>query len=92
MSEAPDGLVGLAAFEAEAQPFDLLVTDVIMPGSMNGRALADEVTRRWPATKLVFMSGYTENAIGQHGRLDPDVLLLSKPFRKSDLRKSFGRP
>lgn len=41
--------------------------------------------RRWPRTKSVFMSGYTENAIIHHGRLDAGVLLLSKPFRKSDL-------
>lgn len=58
-----------------------------MLGPMNGRALANEVKRRWPKTKVVFMSGYTENAIVHHGRLDAGVLLLSKPFRKSDLAR-----
>jgi len=57
---AYDGASGLAAFEAAQRPFDLLLTDVIVPGPMNGKALADEVRRRWPDTKLVFMSGYSE--------------------------------
>jgi PAS domain S-box-containing protein len=72
---------------------DLLFTDVIMPGIMNGRQLADEAVKRRPALKVLFTSGYTENAIVHHGRLDPGVLLLAKPYRKSDLarmvRKAF---
>jgi PAS domain S-box-containing protein len=83
--EASDGLSALAALEADSPPFDLLLTDVIMPGPMNGKALADEVARRWPAVRIVFMSGYTETAVVHHGRLDPGVLLLNKPFRKADL-------
>jgi PAS domain S-box-containing protein len=67
--------------------FDLLFTDVIMPGAMNGRQLADEIRKRQPALKTLFTSGYTENAIIHHGRLDPGVLLLVKPYRKSDLAK-----
>jgi PAS domain S-box-containing protein len=67
--------------------FDLLFTDVIMPGSLNGRQLADEAMRRRPALKVLFTSGYTENAIVHHGRLDPGVLLLAKPYRKSDLAR-----
>src|SRR5439155_105866 len=63
VSEAPDGMAGLAALEVASQPYDLLLTDIIMPGPMNGKALADEVARRWPTTRIVFMSGYTENAI-----------------------------
>jgi PAS domain S-box-containing protein len=65
--------------------FDLLFTDVIMPGAMNGRQLANEVQRIKPDLKVLFTSGYTENAIIHHGRLDPGVLLLAKPYRKSDL-------
>ena len=53
--DAVDGMAGLAAFEAAAQPFDLLLTDVMVPGPMNGKALADEVARRWPGTRVVFM-------------------------------------
>jgi PAS domain S-box-containing protein len=65
--------------------FDLLFTDVIMPGGMNGRQLADEVARRRPGIKVLYTSGYTENAIVHHGRLDPGVALLNKPYRKKDL-------
>jgi PAS domain S-box-containing protein len=67
--------------------FDLLFTDVIMPGSINGRQLAEEAKRRRPSLKVLYTSGYTENAIVHHGRLDPGVLLLAKPYRKSDLAR-----
>ena len=66
---------------------DLLFTDVIMPGSMNGRQLVDEASKRRPALKTLFTSGYTENAIVHHGRLDSGVLLLAKPYRKTDLAR-----
>ena len=71
----------------DGEPFDLLFTDVIMPGSINGRQLADEALRRRPGIAVLFTSGYTENAIVHHGRLDPGVLLLAKPYRKSDLAR-----
>jgi PAS domain S-box-containing protein len=67
--------------------FDLLFTDVIMSGPMNGRQLADEVAKRRPGIKVLFTSGYTENTIVHHGRLDPGVLLLAKPYRKRDLAR-----
>jgi CheY-like chemotaxis protein len=66
---------------------DLLFTDVIMPGPMNGRQLVDVALTRRPALKTLFTSGYTENAIVHHGRLDTGVLLLAKPYRKSDLAR-----
>jgi CheY-like chemotaxis protein len=66
---------------------DLLFTDVIMPGPMNGRHLVDEALRRRPALKTLFTSGYTENAIVHHGRLDSGVLLLAKPYRKAELAR-----
>jgi PAS domain S-box-containing protein len=66
---------------------DLLFTDVIMPGSMNGRQLVDEALKRRPSLKTLYTSGYTENAIVHHGRLDSGVLLLAKPYRKSDLAR-----
>jgi PAS domain S-box-containing protein len=76
----------LALVDAGEQ-FDLLFTDVIMPGGMNGRQLADEVKKRRPMVKVLFTSGYTENAIIHHGRLDPGVNLLAKPYRKTDLAR-----
>ncbi|MGJ5177142.1 PAS domain S-box protein [Bradyrhizobium oligotrophicum] len=66
---------------------DLLFTDVIMPGGMNGRQLADAARARRPSLKMLFTSGYTENAIVHHGRLDAGVLLLAKPYRKPDLAR-----
>ena len=66
---------------------DLLFTDVVMPGTMNGRQLAEEVIKRLPSVKVLFTSGYTQNAIVHHGRLDPDIILLPKPYRKSDLAR-----
>jgi CheY-like chemotaxis protein len=68
-------------------PIDLLFTDVVMPGPMNGKQLADEALKRRPSLRVLFTSGYTENAIFHHGRLDPGVLLLAKPYRKSDLAR-----
>ncbi|MCK1385768.1 PAS domain S-box protein [Bradyrhizobium sp. 21] len=75
------------AIVAAGKPFDLLFTDVIMPGKMNGRQLADELQRTRPDLRVVYTSGYTENAIIHHGRLDSGVLLLAKPYRKSDLAR-----
>jgi PAS domain S-box-containing protein len=81
---ACDGRAALEYVES-GQPFDLLFTDVVMPGGMTGRQLADKVSRRQPGTKVLYTSGYTESAIVHHGRLDQGVMLLSKPYRKSDL-------
>jgi CheY-like chemotaxis protein len=66
---------------------DLLFTDVIMPGGVDGRGLADQARRLRPALKVLFTSGYTQTAIIHHGRLDPGVLLLAKPYRKIDLAR-----
>ena len=54
---------------------------------MTGRQLADEMTKRRPGIKVLYTSGYTDNAIVHQGRLDPGVLLLSKPYRKSQLAR-----
>jgi len=70
-----------------APSVDLLFTDVIMPGVMNGRQLVDEALKRCPSLKTLYTSGYTENAIVHHGRLDSGVLLLAKPYRKSELAR-----
>ena len=88
VEEASDGDAGLAAFAVSSVPFDLLLTDVVMPGALSGKTLADEAVRRWPATKVVFMSGYSDTALIHDGRMDAGVRLLSKPFRKADLART----
>jgi len=85
VSEVGNGASGVAAFAGAPEPFDLLLTDVMMPGALNGKALADEVARRWPAARIVFMSGYAESTLAQEGNLDARTFLLTKPFRKADL-------
>jgi signal transduction histidine kinase len=64
---------------------DLLFTDVVMPGGMNGRELADEAARRRPGLKVLFTTGYTRNAIVHHGRLDPGLQMIGKPFTYQEL-------
>ena len=54
---------------------------------MNGRQLAEEMAKRNSQLRVLFTSGYTENSIIHHGRLDPGVLLLAKPYRKQDLAR-----
>jgi CheY-like chemotaxis protein len=83
---AADGRDALARVVSGAA-FDLLFTDVIMPGGLNGRELADEVEKHRPGIKVLYTSGYTDNAIIHHGRLDEGVLLLSKPYRRSELAR-----
>ncbi|MBS0533391.1 MAG: response regulator [Proteobacteria bacterium] len=65
----------------------LLFTDVVLPGGMNGRELANEVKKLRPELPVVFATGYTRNAIIHHGRLDTDVDLLTKPFTTDALAK-----
>jgi CheY-like chemotaxis protein len=81
--DAANATEALAMVEA-GRSFDLLFTDVIMPG-LNGRQLANEMLKDRPGLRVLFTSGYTENAIIHHGRLDEGVLLLAKPYRKSDM-------
>ena len=82
--EASNGAAALKMIDAEPE-IDLLFTDIVMPGGMNGRQLADEAMRRAPTLKVLFTTGYTRNAIVHHGRLDPGVQMISKPFSFSEL-------
>jgi len=77
--EAPDGARALRLLDADREVV-LLLTDVGLPGGMNGRQVAEEARRRRPSLKVLFTSGYARNAIVHHGRLDPGVELITKPF------------
>tara|TARA_R110002124_G_scaffold6873_2_gene41071 strand:+ start:870 stop:3503 length:2634 start_codon:yes stop_codon:yes gene_type:complete len=65
----------------------LLFTDVVLPGGMNGRQLADQALALYPGLKVLYTTGYTENAVVHHGKLDAGVELLSKPYRRADLAR-----
>jgi CheY-like chemotaxis protein len=77
--EAPDGPTGLRILQSDAR-IDLLVTDVGLPGGMNGRQMADAARVARPDLKVLFITGYAENAVISHGHLEPGMHLLSKPF------------
>jgi PAS domain S-box-containing protein len=85
--EAPDGIVAMKMAAAHGGPIHLLLTDVIMPG-MNGRELAQRIAEIRPDTKILYMSGYTENVIGRNGTLDAGIRLLQKPFTLRDLQNT----
>ena len=87
---ASNATEALALIDSGAK-FDLLFTDVVMPGHMNGRELADVMAKRCPGLKVLFTSGYTQSAVIHHGRLVPGVLLLTKPYRKQDLARMLRR-
>jgi PAS domain S-box-containing protein len=83
--EAADPNIALQISNAHSGPIHLLLTDVIMPG-MNGRELAQRITAGRSETRVLYMSGYTENAIGHNGTLDAGINLLQKPFTLPTLR------
>jgi signal transduction histidine kinase len=83
--EAKDSATALRLLDADKK-FDLLLTDVVLPGK-NGRELANEVERRRPGTKIIFMTGYSRNAIVHQGRLDPGIELIPKPLTERVLAR-----
>ncbi|HLG87332.1 MAG TPA: CHASE3 domain-containing protein [Alphaproteobacteria bacterium] len=82
--EAANGASALTALES-GEPVDLVFTDVIMPGSVSSRVLAERARELRPGIKILFTSGYTENTIVHNGRLDPGVQLISKPYGREQL-------
>ncbi|MGH7489614.1 MAG: response regulator [bacterium] len=83
--EAKDAATAWRLIEA-GKEFDLMLTDVVLPGK-NGRELADELLRRRPGVRVVFMTGYSRNAIVHHGRLDRGAELIPKPLTEGALAR-----
>jgi CheY-like chemotaxis protein len=83
--EAHDGPSALRLLERQEGRVDLLFTDVVLPSGMMGNVLADQARALRPDLKVLFTTGYARNAIVHHGRLDPGVELITKPFSYADL-------
>ncbi|PVM90146.1 hybrid sensor histidine kinase/response regulator [Caulobacter endophyticus] len=83
-AEAADGPAGLRLLQSNAR-FDLLITDVGLPGGLNGRQVADAARAMRPELKVMFITGYAENAVLNHGHIQPGMEVLTKPFAVSDL-------
>jgi two-component system cell cycle sensor histidine kinase/response regulator CckA len=81
---AEDGHAAVAIVSKHSGPIDLMMTDIVMPG-ISGSELAQKITALRPEIRVVYMSGYTDQAIIRHGILSSDVLLLQKPFTMSTL-------
>jgi len=77
--EAADGASGLKLLQSDVR-IDLLVTDVGLPGGMNGRQMADAARVHRPELKILFITGYAENAVVGNGHLDPGMHVMTKPF------------
>jgi PAS domain S-box-containing protein len=84
--EAQSGAEALAVAEQHAGPLHLVLTDVVMPG-MSGRELTERLRRRRPELRVIFMSGYTDDAVMHHGALAPGVAFLQKPFARDALAR-----
>jgi PAS domain S-box-containing protein len=81
------GAEALQTFQQHDGPIHLLLTDVVMPGGMNGRQLAERLLAKHPELKVLYMSGYTDDIVVRHGVLDSDMAFLEKPFSASRLAR-----
>jgi CheY-like chemotaxis protein len=82
--EASNAEQAIQTAEGFSGSIDLLLTDVVMPG-MSGRQLAENISSKRPQTKIIYMTGYTDDMVVQYKVLEPGVKLLQKPFTKVDL-------
>jgi len=87
---AADGAEALRICERQGADVELLLTDVVMPG-MSGKRLADELTRSFPAMKVLFMTGYTDDDILRHGVRERGLHIIGKPFVPSELASAVRR-
>ncbi len=88
--EAGDGPSGLKFLESDAS-IDLLITDVGLPGGMNGRQIAEAARRLRPSLQILFITGYAENAVLNHGHIERGMEVLTKPFAVDDLVRRVSR-
>jgi DNA-binding NtrC family response regulator len=89
--EAGSALEALNWARAATGAVDLLLTDVVLPGAMQGEALSKEILSLFPGIPVVFMSGYTRESMVHSGRLDEGVTLIEKPFKLEDLMAAIRR-
>jgi PAS domain S-box-containing protein len=88
--EAPDGAAGLRILQTN-DTIDLLITDVGLPGGLNGRQVADGARALRPELKVLFITGYAENAVLNHGHIEHGMEVLTKPFAVGDLAARVDR-
>jgi CheY-like chemotaxis protein len=84
--EAADGPTGLKVLQSDTR-IDLLITDVGLPGGLNGRQVADAARVTRPDLKILFITGFAENAVVRDGRLEPGMSLVTKPFQMDELAR-----
>jgi CheY-like chemotaxis protein len=95
VTTANSAIEAVAVLE-RSSAFDLVLTDVIMPGGMSGADLVREIQKRWPHIKTLMSSGYTQSAVLGKVQMPPDVKLLTKPYSNADLtnaiRETLDKP
>lgn len=84
--EAGDGVSGMKILESKVR-IDLLITDVGLPGGMNGRQVAEAARMRRPDLEILFITGYAENAVLNHGHLEPGMQVITKPFTMDEMAR-----
>ncbi len=89
--EASNGEEGVALCQEYKKQVDLLVSDIMLPGTLNGKTASVEIQKIFPDIKVIFMSGYTENIIVHEGILDKDIIFLQKPFETNNFLYTIRR-
>ena len=84
VTDCEDGLAALKHIEAEDSSFDLLLSDIVMPG-MDGIELAQKANEKFPDLKVMFITGFAAVAMGDNNEVTKDAKVLSKPFHLNDL-------
>ena len=83
--QAENGAQAISVWETEGPDFDLLLTDIVMPGGISGRELAAHLRKEKPDLKILFMSGYSPDSAGRELHLNEGESFLQKPFQSNEL-------